>query len=109
MSVAREKRDEVLGSRFMRRPTQVFLYGSLQKGLVDPEDLPFDLDLKASTSIVEVLRRLEIPLDAVQLAMINHKAVPGDSMISPGDRVALFPKECPVFVDWKDYRFRGIP
>jgi hypothetical protein len=30
----------------------------------------------------------------VQLAMVNHRAVPKDSVINPGDRISLFPREC---------------
>jgi hypothetical protein len=41
----------------------------------------------------------------VQLAMVNHKAVPKNSTIHPGDRLALFPKEYIVFADWHDLKF----
>jgi len=27
-----------------------------------------------------------------------------DAMVGNGDRVALFPKEYPIFVDWHSYR-----
>jgi len=40
----------------------------------------------------------------VQLVMVNHKAVHTNSTINPGDRIALFPREYPVFADWKDFR-----
>jgi hypothetical protein len=41
----------------------------------------------------------------VQLAMVNHSAVPKKSIIHPGDRLALFPKEYVIFADWHDLKF----
>jgi len=41
----------------------------------------------------------------IQLAMVNYKAVPKDTVIQPSDRLSLFPKEYPFFHDWKDMRF----
>jgi hypothetical protein len=89
----------------MRPPTQVCLFGSLRKRLGDRKDLPIQLDLKTPTPLTEVLETLEIPSDAVQLSMVNYRAVPRDTTIYPGDRLSLFPKEYPVFVDWNDLRF----
>jgi len=37
--------------------------------------------------------------------MVNHSAIPKDSIIHPGDRLALFPKEYVVFSDWHDLKF----
>jgi hypothetical protein len=36
---------------------------------------------------------------------LNNRAVPKNSTIHPGDRLSLFPREYPIFVDWKDHRF----
>jgi len=36
--------------------------------------------------------------------MVNHSAVPKNSIIHPGDRLALFPKEYVVFADWHDLK-----
>ncbi|MBL7175481.1 MAG: MoaD/ThiS family protein [Desulfobacteraceae bacterium] len=88
----------------MRSPTKVYLFGSFQKGGGDPDDPPTQLDLKTPTSLEEVLKSLKIPPDMVQLAMVNYRAVPKDSAIHPGDRLSLFPKEYPIFADWKDLR-----
>ena len=30
----------------------------------------------------------------VQLAKVNHRAVPKDSVMNPGDRISLFLREC---------------
>jgi hypothetical protein len=89
----------------MTTSTQVCLFGSLRKRLGNKKGLSIQLDLKTPTPLTEVLETLEIPSDAVQLSMVNYRAVPKDSTIYPGDRLSLFPKEYPVFVDWKDLRF----
>lgn len=89
----------------MRPTTQVCLFGSLQKKFGDKKDLPIQLNLKTPTPLTEVLEALQIPSYVVQLSMVNYRAVPKDSTIYPGDRLSLFPKEYPVFVDWKDLRF----
>ena len=89
----------------MRTVTQIHLFGSLYKQVGDLCDHPIQLDLKAPTSITEVLRGLRIRPDAVQLAMVNYRAVDKASAIHPGDRLSLFPKEYPIFADWKDFRF----
>jgi molybdopterin converting factor small subunit len=61
-------------------------------------------NLEFEAPLVDILKKLKIPFDLVQLVMVNHKAVQMDSTINPGDRIALFPKEYPVFADWKDFR-----
>jgi hypothetical protein len=43
--------------------------------------------------------------DSVNLVMVNHRSVLKDSVVWPGDRVAVFPKEYPIFADWADHRF----
>ena len=84
---------------------QINLFGSLQKKMEDLYDLPIQFDLNVPSPLVDVLGRFNIPLDMVQLAMVNHRAVAKDSIISPGDRISLFPREYIVFADWKDFRF----
>lgn len=89
----------------MRAQTQIHLFGSLKKKLGDLYDFPIQLDLKSPTSLGDILIILKIPPDIVQLAMLNNRSVTKDSTIHPGDRLSLFPKEYPIFVDWKDHRF----
>jgi len=84
---------------------QINLFGSLRKIMADLHDFPIRLGLEGTTPLADILRRLEIPSEMVQLVMVNYKAVPKDSTIFPGDRLSLFPKEYPIFVDWKDFRF----
>lgn len=88
----------------MRPPTQVYLFGSLRAKLENQRGLSIQLDLETPTPLAEVLEILEIPPRAVQLSMVNYRAVPKDTTIHPGDRLSLFPKEYPVFVDWNDLR-----
>ncbi len=89
----------------MRSVTQIRLFGSLRNKLGDHCDPTARLDLKEPTPLLTVLQSLNIPVDMVQLAMVNSKAVPKNSMIIPGDHISLFPKEYLVFADWKDLRF----
>jgi len=89
----------------MKTQTQVHLFGSLKKKVGTLHDSPIQLDIKSPTSLADILLSLKIPSDTVQLAMLNNRSVPKDSTIHPGDRLSLFPKEYPIFADWKDYRF----
>jgi sulfur carrier protein ThiS len=88
----------------MKSPIKVYLFGSFQKGIGDADDPPIQLDFEEPTAIAEVIKSLNIPSDIVQLAMVNHRAVPKDSAIHPGDRLSLFSREYPIFADWKDLR-----
>ncbi len=85
---------------------QINLFGSLREMMKDRSGPPIRLNLEKPAQLAEVLKRLEIPSDRVQLAMVNYRAVPRGSMIKPGDRLSLFPREYPVFADWNDLRFK---
>ncbi len=89
----------------MKTSTQVHLFGSLRKGLRGFKNLPVQLELETATTVDVILQSLEIDPEGVQLIMVNNKAVPKGSAIHPGDRLSLFPKEYPIFADWKDLRF----
>jgi molybdopterin converting factor small subunit len=52
----------------------------------------------------ELLKRLPVQAERVQLVMVNHKAVSFDYVVCPDDRVALFPREYMIFADWKNFR-----
>ena len=88
----------------MKSDIQIHLYGSLRNIGKKHDEFIIRTGLKSKSPLVDILKQLKIPLDLVQLVMVNHKAVYMDSAIYPGDRVALFPKEYPVFADWKDFR-----
>jgi len=83
----------------------VFLFGSLRKKKTPPSHNQLSLDLQGPTTILEVLESLRIPLEKVQLAMVNHRSVPKETCVSPGDRLSLFPKEYIIFGEWRDHRF----
>ncbi len=89
----------------MRTYTELVLFGSLKKEMVDANDDSIRFELEDPTPLLEVLQIHNIPVNMVQLAMVNHRAVPKKSIIHPGDRLALFPKEYVVFADWHDLKF----
>lgn len=88
----------------MKADIQIHLYGSLRNMGKNHDGFTIRTNLESETPLVDILKKLKIPLDMVQLVMVNHKAVHMDSTIYQGDRVALFPREYPIFADWKDYR-----
>ena len=83
----------------------VFLFGSLATNMGQGGECHADLPLQSPAPISDVLRLLGIPLESVNLVMVNHRSVPEDSVVCAGDRVAVFPKEYPIFADWVDHRF----
>lgn len=89
----------------MKPYTELVVFGSLKKERGDVEDDSIRFNLEDPMPLLKVLQRYKIPVNMVQLAMVNHKAVPKNSTIHPGDRLALFPKEYIVFADWHDLRF----
>ncbi len=89
----------------MKPYTELVVFGSLKKKMGDVEDDSIRFNLEDPMPLLKVLQRYKIPVNMVQLAMVNHKAVPKNSTIHPGDRLALFPKEYIVFADWHDLKF----
>lgn len=88
----------------MKPLIQVCLFGSLREILEDPQAWALQLDVQTPTPLPQILRRLKIPLDMIQVVMVNFRAVFKDCTVEPGDRISLFPREYPVFADWKDFR-----
>ena len=88
----------------MKSDIQIHLYGSLRNMGKKSDGFVIQTVLESEASLVDILKKLKIPFDLVQIVMVNHKAVHMDSTIYPGDRIALFPGEYPVFADWKDFR-----
>jgi hypothetical protein len=88
----------------MSEYVEVVLYGSLQNSL-GRSSMPasIQLELRKPAPFVDVLDRLGIALGLVQLVMVNHRAVPKDVLIQPNDRLALFPREYPVYPDWESF------
>ena len=89
----------------MKSYTEMVLYGSLKRDMTDVDDDSIRLEIEDPTPLIEVLQIHKIPVNAVQLAMVNHSAVPKKSFIHPGDRLALFPKEYAIFADWHCLKF----
>lgn len=86
----------------MAARTMVFLYGSLKPKTAPEPGMEYSLE--ESLSVRELQLRIPVSPERVQWVMVNHRAVPSEHIINPGDRVALFPREYRVFADWKDYR-----
>ena len=85
---------------------QVILFGSLRKNRINsPNPSHNMLAATEATPLKNVIQQLGVPYDKIQLAMLNHRAVSKDAVVNPGDRLALFPVEYPVYPDWKDFRF----
>jgi hypothetical protein len=89
----------------MNPVTHVLLFGSLSRFNRGKRDGVLELDLLAPAGISDVLDLLKIPARDVSLAMVNHRSVPKDCIVHPGDRLSLFPREYPIFADWLDHRF----
>ena len=90
----------------MSEKVKVVLYGSLRTNHGHSNN-PSEklLAVTAATPLKKFIRQLDIQHDRVQLAMRNHRAVPKSDVVNPGDRLALFPVEYPVYSDWEDFRF----
>ena len=82
----------------------IHLYGSLPATMGRKQNQPIKVSLDGPVPITNVLSDQQIPAEEIQLIMRNHRPVHPDDTIGPGDRLALFPKEYPFFVDWYDYR-----
>jgi len=90
----------------MKSLTEIHVFGSLRKSLEDRNNNPLRIDLQSSTPIIEILKNAKIRPQEVQLTMVNYRATSKDAAVQPGDRLSLFPKEYPIFADWKDLRFK---
>jgi hypothetical protein len=82
----------------------IHLFGSLRKQTNGKIESPMKYKLKDSIPLKTIIKDLKIVKDRLQLVMINHRAARIDSIVCPGDRLALFPLEYPIFADWKNLR-----
>jgi len=90
----------------MSKMVQIILYGSLRNNRIDsPKHSDKLLAVAETTPLKNVIRQLDIQDDKVQLVMRNHRPVSKDVFVNPGDRLALFPVEYPVYPVWNDFRF----
>ncbi len=49
------------------------------------------MEIAEGSTIIDILRRLEVPLDKVRVIFLNGLHVTGDEVLKEGDRVGLFP------------------
>ena len=89
----------------MSKAIEIIRYGSLRETRINT-DLSVDnlFPLSEATPLAKVLDQLTVRGEEIQLVMLNHRAVSDQAIVRPGDRLALFPKEYPIFIDWNDYR-----
>ena len=88
----------------MPTTTYIHLYGSLPGVMGRKRNQPIEISLEGPALLSRVLSDNQIPVEKIQLMMLNHRPVFLDETIRPGDRLALFPIEYPFFMDWYDYR-----
>jgi len=86
----------------MGKQTEILLFGSLRPDIAKETTVEFSQ--KDPLPLTDLLKRLPVAADRVQLVMVNHRAVPPGHVVHPGDRVACFPREYVIFADWKDFR-----
>lgn len=57
---------------------------------------PLRLDIDRPITGADLLKKLDVPVESVEVLLVNGKAVwPSEADISPGDRVALLPPGTP--------------
>ncbi len=49
------------------------------------------LDAAEGTTIMELLKRLELPIDKIKMVFLNGLHATGDEILRDGDRVGVFP------------------
>ncbi len=49
------------------------------------------MEIEKEISINQLITNLELELDEVEAAFVNHKIAPFDTVLKPNDRVALVP------------------
>ena len=91
----------------MMKGITIVPYGSLQKETATDEKGRLTQPGENRQTLKRLLKTIGIAGSRIQLVMVNHRPAGMDSMVGSGDRVALFPKEYPIFVDWQAYRNVG--
>ena len=88
----------------MSTTVRIHPYGSLQRAIPVSSEGSLTVSLEGARCLADILDAVGVPVDQIQLAMINHRAAGVEADVRPGDRIALFPREYPIFVDWHAYR-----
>ena len=72
----------------------VKLHASLRPyGKSDSKYGLFPLETSEKATVRQVLRELGIPPEKVRMILLNGKGVDSETILSAGDRIALFPPE----------------
>ncbi len=72
----------------------VKLHASLRPyGKSDSKDGLFSLETSEKATVREVMRELGIPPEKVRMILLNGRGADSESVLSNGDRLALFPPE----------------
>ncbi len=53
--------------------------------------IPFDLELPDSATLLDLLHRLEIPVEETKITFVNGIIQSTDWVLKPGDQVGIFP------------------
>lgn len=77
----------------------------LVPGQVDGEK---SLTLPPGATVRSALDALSISPGQVRTIMLNHRPVPHDRPLNPGDRLALFPPECAAMGEIVIYFDHGV-
>ena len=88
----------------MNATVTIIPYGSLRRNIPLTDGNRLDQPIAGARSLAEILVAIGVSAEDVQLAMVNHRAAVVETCIRAGDRIALFPREYPIFVDWQAYR-----
>ena len=88
----------------METVVQVHLFGSLRSAAGPDGSGAVRLPLETAVPLEAILDGLNIARHRVQMVMLNHRAVGAGTPVRPGDRLALFPPEYPIFADWNHFR-----
>jgi sulfur carrier protein ThiS len=72
----------------------VKLHASLRPyGKSDSKNGLFSVETSEKATVREVIRELGIPPEKVRMILLNGRGVDSESILSNGDRIALFPPE----------------
>jgi len=71
---------------------EIRLYASLTRFMPDKSiKKPYLMELEDGTSIIDVIKSLKVPEDAVKLIFLNGKHATGDRVLKDGDKLGVFP------------------
>ncbi len=89
----------------MTREVIIRLFGSLRRYEKDSSST-ITFPCPEPLSLAKVLLAISAEREKVQVVFANGRPVRDDYLVVPGDRISIFPREYPIFADWKDFRER---